>query len=69
MMIFIAKPPNWSLKSQKKSQSPSGAGQKEVEPDPAPLEPKWGVQGLWLLASSSSSFLLLLFFTWPQAAP
>ena len=31
----------------KKISNPSGAGQKEVEPDPTPLEPKWGVQGLW----------------------
>jgi hypothetical protein len=32
----------------KKISNPSGAGQKEVEPDPTPLEPKWGVQGLWV---------------------
>ena len=29
-----------------KSQNTPGAGQKEVEPDTPPLEPKWGVQGL-----------------------
>jgi hypothetical protein len=31
----------------KKTQNTTGAGQKEVEPDTPPLEPKWGVQGLW----------------------
>jgi hypothetical protein len=44
---FIAKSPKWPLKSQKTKQTKNpGAGQKEVEPDPTPLEPKWGVQGL-----------------------
>jgi hypothetical protein len=43
---FIAKSPKWALKSQKTPQNTPGAGQKEVEPDTPPLEPKWGVQGL-----------------------
>jgi hypothetical protein len=33
-------------KPKKTLKTPLEAGQKQVEPGPTPLEPKWGVQGL-----------------------
>jgi hypothetical protein len=37
---------SFQYNSQYNSQYNPHTGQKEVEPDTAPLEPKWGVQGL-----------------------